>query len=102
MGSADWMPRNLDKRVEIVFPLEDEDCREEAMNILRIQLADNQKARILQSDGTYKKQQAEDAEPLCAQDYFCTYAAERAEAGQQPGRSRVFIPLEHAPEAAED
>ena len=55
MGSADWMPRNLDKRVEIVFPVEDEQLKEEVKHILQIQLEDNVKAHILQSDGTYEK-----------------------------------------------
>ena len=36
MGSADWMPRNLDKRVEIVFPVEDEQLKEEVKHILQI------------------------------------------------------------------
>lgn len=38
MGSADWMPRNLDKRVEIIFPVEDEEIKKEVMHILEIQL----------------------------------------------------------------
>lgn len=55
MGSADWMPRNLDKRVEILFPLDNDEIKEEAFHILKIQLADNVKAHILQPDGTYEK-----------------------------------------------
>ena len=53
MGSADWMPRNLDKRVEILFPVEDETLKEEIIHILDVQFADNVKARVMQSDGTY-------------------------------------------------
>ncbi len=41
MGSADWMPRNLDKRVEIMFPVEDEECKKAVKHILSVQLADN-------------------------------------------------------------
>ena len=55
MGSADWMPRNLEKRVEIVFPVEDEQIKKEVMHILDIQMKDNVKASILQADGTYTK-----------------------------------------------
>ena len=55
MGSADWMPRNLDKRVEIIFPVEDERLKEEIKHILDIQLSDNTKAHLLQPDGTYVK-----------------------------------------------
>ena len=41
MGSADWMPRNLDRRVEILFPVEDEECKKQVIHILDIQLQDN-------------------------------------------------------------
>lgn len=55
MGSADWMPRNLDKRVEILFPVEDEDLKQKVLHILQIQLEDNVKAHILKEDGTYER-----------------------------------------------
>ncbi|MCR5690727.1 MAG: RNA degradosome polyphosphate kinase, partial [Eubacterium sp.] len=55
MGSADWMPRNLDKRVEILFPVEDPVLREEVKHILKIQLSDTKKSHLLQADGTYTK-----------------------------------------------
>ena len=54
MGSADWMPRNLDRRVEILFPVEDEVCKKQVMHILDIQLKDNVKAHYLQADNTYQ------------------------------------------------
>ena len=44
MGSADWMPRNLDRRVEIMFPILDEKLKEKGMHILNVQLSDNLKA----------------------------------------------------------
>ncbi|MET7028632.1 polyphosphate kinase 1 [Sediminicola luteus] len=47
MGSADWMTRNLDKRIEVVTPILDEDIFRELKDILEIQLSDNTKARIL-------------------------------------------------------
>jgi polyphosphate kinase len=54
LGSADWMPRNLYERVEVLFPLKDPLLRERVRHeILAAQLADNLKARILQKDGTY-------------------------------------------------
>ena len=40
MGSADWMPRNLDKRVEIMFPVEDPALKEQVIHILKVQLED--------------------------------------------------------------
>lgn len=54
MGSADWMPRNLHERVEVVFPLRDPLLRDRVKNeILAAYLADNVKARVLQRGGTY-------------------------------------------------
>ncbi len=53
IGSADWMPRNLDLRVEAITPVEDEESRYELKKILDIMLADNRKAWDLHSDGTY-------------------------------------------------
>ncbi len=54
LGSADWMPRNLYERVEVVFPLKEETLRERiCKEILPAYLADNQKARELNSDGQY-------------------------------------------------
>ena len=53
MGSADWMPRNLDRRVEILFPVEDEILKEKVIHILELELEDNVKAHILKPDGSY-------------------------------------------------
>lgn len=44
MGSADWMPRNLDRRVEIVFPVEDERIKKEILHVLDLEFRDNVKA----------------------------------------------------------
>jgi len=55
LGSADWMPRNLYERVEVLFPLKDELLRQRICNeILPAYLADNLKARVLGSDGKYE------------------------------------------------
>ena len=54
LGSADWMSRNLFRRVEVVFPVVDPALRDRVVNeILAAQLADNTKAWLLRSDGTY-------------------------------------------------
>ncbi|HTQ95372.1 MAG TPA: polyphosphate kinase 1 [Candidatus Acidoferrum sp.] len=54
LGSADWMPRNLYERVEVLYPIKDEDLRERiCKEILPAYLADNKKARVLGSDGHY-------------------------------------------------
>jgi polyphosphate kinase len=56
LGSADWMPRNFLRRVEIIFPIEEPALRERIVKqILAAQLADNVKATVLSSDGTYSR-----------------------------------------------
>ena len=96
MGSADWMPRNLDKRVEILFPVEDEDLKTEVKHILDIQLADTLKAHELKANNTYEKIDKRGKVLLCAQDYFCEEAKKRAEVTADPTLTRVFIPAEPA------
>jgi polyphosphate kinase len=53
IGSADWMPRNLDRRVEVVTPVEDPEIVKDLKQILSIMLTDNRQAWELHSDGTY-------------------------------------------------
>lgn len=69
-SSADWMPRNLDRRVEILFPVESDALKEELIEILSILLRDRAKAQLMQPDGTYRRLENREAEPFCAQEYF--------------------------------
>ena len=94
MGSADWMPRNLDRRVEILFPVENEHLKQEVIHVLEIQLRDTLKAQIKQSDGTYSKVDRRGKEALCAQDYFMEYAKKLAKPEEETANNRVFIPAE--------
>lgn len=94
MGSADWMPRNLDKRVEIVFPVEDEKIKKEVMHILEIQMADNMKAHVLQAEGTYEKVDRRGKTLLNAQEYFCKEATEKAKVVLENSDPRIFRPAE--------
>jgi polyphosphate kinase len=56
LSSADWLPRNFGRRIELAFPIEDGVLRERLINeILAMSLADNSKARFLQSDGSYQR-----------------------------------------------
>jgi polyphosphate kinase len=56
LASADWMPRNFRRRVEIMFPIEDPQLKRRLVDgILGVVLADNVKARVLQPDGTYRR-----------------------------------------------
>ncbi len=94
MASADWMPRNLDRRVEILFPVEDPDLKKEVIHILDIQLADNEKAHIMQPDGNYLKPSHRGVPGLCAQEYFCKEAIARTEARKKArSEKRTFDPL---------
>ncbi|MGD1948392.1 MAG: polyphosphate kinase 1 [Leptolyngbyaceae cyanobacterium] len=62
IGSADWMPRNLDRRVEAVTPILAPHLRREVANILDICLADNRQAWEMQPDGTYIQRQPNESE----------------------------------------
>ena len=56
LASADWMPRNLNRRVELMFPVEDPECRARVMEVLNVELDDTVRAHIMDFDGTYHKQ----------------------------------------------
>ena len=95
MGSADWMPRNLDRRVEILFPIEDEDIQARIHEILEIQLKDTIRASQMNSDGTYERIDRRGKVLLCAQDYFTEEAKEYLKKIEKKDEnSRVFIPAE--------
>jgi len=72
LGSADLMPRNLDRRVEVLFPVEDPAMRKAIIHsILPIQLQDTVKTRILKCDGTYERRLPDrNAPPLNAQSWL--------------------------------
>ncbi len=55
IGSADWMTRNLDRRVEVITPIEDLEISKDLQEILGIMLADNRQAWDMQSDGSYQQ-----------------------------------------------
>jgi polyphosphate kinase len=91
LSSADWMPRNFQRRVEVMFPVDDEGLRNRVIDeILRIALKDNVKARRLRSDGSYVRARIEgaatgdgDGPPLRSQYKFMELAREKAQAGPQ-------------------
>ena len=55
LSSADWMPRNLIRRVELLFPVEDPDCKKRVMEVLDIELEDTVRSHFLDSNGSYHK-----------------------------------------------
>ncbi len=90
-GSADWMPRNLFERCEVVYPVAQPDlCSRLRDEILAAYLADNTKARILQPDGEYVRA-ARTGEPFNAQEYLMRVAGGADE--RVPGRAgRAVLP----------
>lgn len=94
-SSADWMPRNLDRRVEILFPVEKSHLQEKLRDILDCQMRDTVKASVLKRDGSYEKAGKRTKEPFNAQLHFCMEARELARAEKDIGNKRVFIPETH-------
>ena len=96
MVSADWMPRNLDRRVEIVFPVEDEGIKKEIKHVLDLEFRDNVKAHLLQPDGTYQKQDKRGRVLVNSQMEFCEEAQKKAKKQKKAEKSssRVFVPAE--------
>ncbi len=95
IGSADWMPRNLDRRVELVVPIVDLEHRARLTRILDAFFADNVKARELRSDGTLAKRDGRKRASR-AQEIFWEEARERAERPPDPERE-AFQPVRRAP-----
>ena len=84
ISSADWMPRNLDRRVELMVPVEDSACAERLDEILKTGLADTQQAWRLLANGTYERRQPDSRHPaLRSQEAFQRRAEARAAAAQQ-------------------
>ena len=96
-GSADWMPRNLERRVEILFPVERPELKEKLLHILRSQLDDNVKASVLQADGTYVKASKRGRPAHCSQEAFCREAVAEAKkmSVEEEQMTRTFIPETH-------
>ena len=96
MGSADWMPRNLDRRVEILFPVLDDEAKKSAKHILEVELSDNTKAHLLKSDGNYEKIDKRGKVLVNSQMQFCEEAVAAVPKQDHVYRERVFIPAEPA------
>ncbi len=79
ISSADWMARNLERRVELLVPVEDEACQARLIGILDVFFQDNVKAKRLQADGSYVQvERPERGKRVRAQEYFYEQAREAA------------------------
>ena len=90
-ASADWMPRNLDRRVEIMFPLEDPEIQKKAIHILKTELADTEQARVMNAEGEYERVDRRGKEPVNSQLQFCNEAVAAAAVATHKD-TRVFTP----------
>ena len=96
-SSADWMPRNLERRVEIMFPVENTALRAKIMHILETELHDTEKAHLLNPDGIYVKVDRRGKMPLNSQKLFGEEAKEAAKSNEIQN-SRIFEPEMKGPE----
>ncbi|WP_056975469.1 RNA degradosome polyphosphate kinase [Lacticaseibacillus sharpeae] len=102
LSSADLMTRNLSRRVEILFPILQEDIRQQVRSIFNLMWDDNAKTRELQPDDTWKRSERRGRTVFNVQDYFVEHAADMAtdllgveepDDDQQTAGPRRFIPL---------
>jgi polyphosphate kinase len=92
ISSADWMPRNLDRRVELLVPVQDPTCQARLISILNTTFQDNVKSRRLMSDGRYQRRRPSDAtKPLRSQQVFFEQARDAAKQAQKD-RYQTFVP----------
>ena len=101
MGSADWMPRNLDRRVELVFPIEEEDLKQRAFEILDTFLQDNTNARMMLPDTTYKHVDRRGKTAFSCQLTFYRRAQDRLKELQRVEKDSPLIPIHSAEDAGQ-
>lgn len=96
IGSADMMTRNTEKRVEVACPVYDPIVKRQLNHLLKVMLSDNVKARILTSDGTYKKKEIRERE-VNAQEVFMREALQErpSEKRREPKVIRRFLEIFH-------
>ena len=94
LASADWMPRNLNRRVELLFPIEDPDCRARVMEVLEVELADTVRAHFLAPDGSYHKLDLRGKEKLDSQQKLIDLADAAVAERHKAIDKHEFIPEE--------
>lgn len=91
MSSADWMERNMDRRLELLFPINDSDCRKEALMVLDAGFADNTSAWRLLPDGIYSRETPAPYEPIYrSQEKLYQRAVEMTVKSRDQKRHTVF------------
>ena len=95
LSSADWMPRNLNRRVEVAFPIEEPSLKEQLIDILEISMSDTIKLRIQQPNGSYERVDRRGKEHIQSQLCFYKQAVERVREFRDLDKSKVFEPILH-------
>lgn len=91
ISSADWMGRNLDRRVELLVPVEDADCKSRLLRILNCYFQDTESAMELQADGSYVAVEPKKKKPHRAQEWLYEESGQLLRASTNP-RTTVFQP----------
>ncbi len=91
LASADWMPRNLSRRIELMIPVEHKSIRKRLMTILKTALSDNLKAREMQPDGTYVRVAPKTGKQVRSQEELYKEAVQ-ASRQSKASRRRKFEP----------
>ena len=89
ISSADWMPRNLVRRVELLTGIKDQASKEKILQVLNLQLADNNLAHELHSDGTYAKVKRENQKTLNSHKFLEEYVNRISKATKKMSPSDV-------------
>ena len=93
LSSADWMPRNLDRRIELLFPVEEQRHKKRLMEALQLHLADTRKARIMKADGSYVKASARSKQLVNSQETFYQMAQEAVSKKEEIKEKKSFQPI---------
>jgi polyphosphate kinase len=93
LSSADWMKRNLDSRVEMLFALDDQDVKNRVRQVLDVALQDNVKSRILNPDGTYRRVDRRRKEIVDSQELLYNYAVREVRQMMDKSGERLFVPI---------
>lgn len=93
LSSADWMPRNLNRRVELFFPIEDERIKARILEILKTIMKDTVKAKVKNRDGEYVKIDRRGKKVINSQDHFAKLAQNAVKEYTVEKERDIFIPI---------
>jgi polyphosphate kinase len=94
LASADLMPRNINRRVELMFPIEDEEIKTTIIGLFDLMMKDNAKTRVLGSDNLYEKPDRRGKTPFNVQEYLAEVAEQQTIKRDRSLRDkRTFTPI---------